>query len=72
VIKLRNIGNPYGIENNKKFLMLVKAAFGQRRKQLRNPLKPYFEKEILMDEIFSKRAEQLSVKDFVDLVKKLK
>jgi 16S rRNA (adenine1518-N6/adenine1519-N6)-dimethyltransferase len=72
VIKLRNIGNPYGIENNKKFLMLVKAAFGQRRKQLRNPLKPYFEKEILMGEIFSKRAEQLSVQDFVDLVKKLK
>lgn len=72
VIKLTNIGNPFGIENNKKFLMLVKAAFGQRRKQLRNPLKPYFEKEILMDEIFTKRAEQLSVQDFVDLVKKLK
>jgi 16S rRNA (adenine1518-N6/adenine1519-N6)-dimethyltransferase len=72
VIKLTNVGNPYGIENNKKFFMLVKAAFGQRRKQLRNPLKPYFEKEILMDEIFSKRAEQLSVQDFVDLVKKLK
>jgi 16S rRNA (adenine1518-N6/adenine1519-N6)-dimethyltransferase len=72
VIKLTNIGNPFGIENNKKFLMLVKAAFGQRRKQLRNPLKPYFEKEILKDEIFTKRAEQLSVQDFVDLVKKLK
>ena len=72
VIKLSNIGNPYFIDNHKKFVMVVKAAFGQRRKQLRNPLKPYFEKEVLQDEIFSKRAEQLSVEDFVNLVKKLK
>ncbi len=72
VIKLSKIGNPYGIDNHKKLVMVVKAAFGQRRKQLRNPLKPYFEKEVLQDEIFSKRAEQLSVQDFVNLVKKLK
>jgi 16S rRNA (adenine1518-N6/adenine1519-N6)-dimethyltransferase len=72
VIRLTRTGNPYGIDNHKKFVMVVKAAFGQRRKQLRNPLKPYFEKEDLQDEIFSKRAEQLSVLDFVNLVKKLK
>ncbi len=68
VIRFSFIGNPYGIENHKRFLMLVKAAFGQRRKQLRNPLKPYFKKEVLQNDIFSKRAEQLSVQDFVDLL----
>jgi 16S rRNA (adenine1518-N6/adenine1519-N6)-dimethyltransferase len=68
VIRLTAIGNPYGIINFKKFLMLVKTAFGQRRKQLRNPLKPYLKKEVLQDEIFTKRAEQLSVQDFVNIL----
>jgi len=71
VIKFEYIGNPYGIESHRKFLVLVKAAFGQRRKQLRNPLKPYFKKEVLQDEIFTKRAEQLSVADFVGLLNKI-
>jgi 16S rRNA (adenine1518-N6/adenine1519-N6)-dimethyltransferase len=64
-------GNPYGITNHKKFMLLVKLAFGQRRKQLRNPLKPYFKKEDLLDPIFTKRAEQLSVLDFVELLNKM-
>ena len=68
VIRFTFIGNPFGIENHKRFLMLVKAAFGQRRKQLRNPLKPYFKKEVLQNDIFTKRAEQLSVQDFVDIM----
>ena len=46
VIQFDYLGNPYGIQQHRKFLVLVKAAFGQRRKQLRNPLKPYFKKEI--------------------------
>jgi 16S rRNA (adenine1518-N6/adenine1519-N6)-dimethyltransferase len=71
VIKFEYLGNPYGIESHRKFLVLVKAAFGQRRKQLRNPLKPYFKKDILQDEIFTKRAEQLSVADFVGLLNKM-
>lgn len=68
VIKLVSAGNPYQIGNHKKFKTLVKAAFGQRRKQLKNPLKPYFNSAILSDEIFTKRAEQLSVADFVHLL----
>jgi 16S rRNA (adenine1518-N6/adenine1519-N6)-dimethyltransferase len=71
VIKFEYIGNPFGIESHRKFLVLVKAAFGQRRKQLRNPLKPYFKKDILQDDIFTKRAEQLSVEDFVGLLNKM-
>jgi 16S rRNA (adenine1518-N6/adenine1519-N6)-dimethyltransferase len=72
VIRLRSHGNPYGIENHKKFLMLVKAAFGQRRKQLRNPLKPYFDPAVLQDPIFTKRAEQLTVADFVDILNRMR
>ena len=71
VIQFDYLGNPYGIQQHRKFLVLVKAAFGQRRKQLRNPLKPYFKKDILQDEIFTKRAEQLSVADFVGLLNKM-
>lgn len=71
VIKFEYVGNPFGIESHRKFLVLVKAAFGQRRKQLRNPLKPYFKKEVLQDDIFTKRAEQLSVADFVGLLNKM-
>ncbi|MEY3541581.1 MAG: hypothetical protein RLZZ204_393 [Bacteroidota bacterium] len=71
VIQFDYLGNPYGIQQYRKFLVLVKAAFGQRRKQLRNPLKPYFKKEILQDPIFTMRAEQLSVQDFVDLLNRM-
>jgi 16S rRNA (adenine1518-N6/adenine1519-N6)-dimethyltransferase len=71
VIRLTRMGNPYGIDNHRKFLALVKAAFGQRRKQLRNPLKPYFSPAHLKEDIFTKRAEQLSVSDFVALLKNM-
>jgi 16S rRNA (adenine1518-N6/adenine1519-N6)-dimethyltransferase len=72
VIRLRFQGNPYGIENHKKFLVLVKAAFGQRRKQLRNPLKPYIDPAVLKDPIFTKRAEQLTVADFVNILNRMR
>lgn len=72
VIRLVNQGNPHGITDQGKFIRLVKAAFGQRRKQLRNPLKSFFDKEFLIDPIFSKRAENLSVSDFVYLMNKMK
>jgi 16S rRNA (adenine1518-N6/adenine1519-N6)-dimethyltransferase len=71
VIKFDYLGNPFAIQNHRKFMVLVKAAFGQRRKQLRNPLKPYFKPDVLQDPIFTKRAEQLSVQDFVDLLNRM-
>lgn len=70
VLRFVNTNNPYGIENKKKFKTLVKAAFGQRRKTLRNALKPLLDAEALKDEVFNKRAEQLSVSQFVDLYNK--
>lgn len=52
--------------------MVVKSAFGKRRKTLRNALKdlalPITDTS---DEIFNKRAEQLSVAQFVELTNKI-
>lgn len=67
VIKLVNRNNPYGIDNKRKFKVLVKAAFGQRRKTLKNALKPVVPAELLSHPFMTKRAEQLSVEDFVTL-----
>jgi 16S rRNA (adenine1518-N6/adenine1519-N6)-dimethyltransferase len=67
VIRLTNLGNPYKIKQPDKFLKVIKAAFGQRRKTLRNALKPMLRPEDLTAAVFDKRAEQLSVKDFVQL-----
>ncbi len=46
VIRLTRLETPYEVKNWKKFTLLVKTAFGQRRKQLRNPLKGLFKKNI--------------------------
>lgn len=67
VIKLTRRTSQYEMRTEKAFFSLVKAAFGQRRKMLRNPLKGMFTKEILQEPIFSKRAEQLTVADFAAL-----
>lgn len=67
VVRFTNIHNPYHIENFKKFRMLVKAAFGQRRKTLRNALRSFVPPDALSDPLMDKRAEQLSVADFVYL-----
>ena len=51
------------------FKNVVKTTFNQRRKTLRNSIKPLVPAghSILSDEIFNKRPEQLSVADFVAL-----
>jgi len=51
----------------KKFSLLVKTAFNQRRKTLRNAVKALFEPVILEEALFDKRAEQLSIQDFAAL-----
>jgi 16S rRNA (adenine1518-N6/adenine1519-N6)-dimethyltransferase len=67
VLRMKNASNPYAIDDYKSFARIVKAGFNQRRKMLRNGLKGIFKPEILELEIFSRRAEQLSVAEFVDL-----
>ena len=50
------------------FRKVVKTAFGQRRKTLRNTLRPLLPEGFdLADPILGKRAEQLSVEDFIAL-----
>jgi 16S rRNA (adenine1518-N6/adenine1519-N6)-dimethyltransferase len=71
VVRLTNAHNPYGVKDYRKLLILVKAAFGQRRKQLRNPLKAYFPPAELADPLFTKRAEQLSVEDYIALIPRM-
>ena len=54
--------------NEKKFFEVVKLSFGTRRKTLRNCLRPYNLPETITGQpIFDKRAEQLSVADFIYL-----
>ncbi len=50
---------------------VVKQAFGQRRKTLRNSLRSLYSDEVLKMEIFNDRPERLSVQQFVDLVNML-
>ncbi|MGL4227031.1 MAG: 16S rRNA (adenine(1518)-N(6)/adenine(1519)-N(6))-dimethyltransferase RsmA [Tannerellaceae bacterium] len=53
----------------KLFKTVVKTGFNQRRKTLRNSLKPLLGKdcEVYSDPIFDKRPEQLSVQQFIEL-----
>lgn len=67
VIKLTLKENRYTVSSDKAFVQLVKLAFNQRRKMLRNAVKSIFSEEVLKDEIFNKRAEQLSIEDFASL-----
>jgi 16S rRNA (adenine1518-N6/adenine1519-N6)-dimethyltransferase len=58
--------------DEKLFFQVVKAGFNQRRKMLRNPLKMFnLPATLLEDEILNKRAEQLSVQDFIALTKRI-
>ncbi|HOY31314.1 MAG TPA: 16S rRNA (adenine(1518)-N(6)/adenine(1519)-N(6))-dimethyltransferase RsmA [Bacteroidales bacterium] len=54
--------------DEKLFVEIVKKAFNQRRKTLRNALKSFKNEELIFtDPIFNKRAEQLGVEEFVRL-----
>ncbi|MBA3985540.1 MAG: 16S rRNA (adenine(1518)-N(6)/adenine(1519)-N(6))-dimethyltransferase RsmA [Flavobacteriales bacterium] len=58
--------------NEKLFFSVVKTAFGQRRKTLRNSLKSLsLSDKLKKDTIFDKRPEQLSVPDFISLTQKI-
>ncbi|GAB4092889.1 ribosomal RNA small subunit methyltransferase A [Flaviaesturariibacter terrae] len=67
VIRLLPRRVPLDIASEKKLFALVKAAFNQRRKQLRNAVKGLFTEEELQDPLFNRRAEQLSVSEFAEL-----
>lgn len=72
VIRLKRNGRQ-GLECDEKlFRTVVKTAFNQRRKTLRNALKPLFRPDTdTSDPIFDLRAERLSVEDFIRLTSML-
>ncbi len=70
VLRFTNLHNPHSITDKRRFIILVKAGFNQRRKTLRNALKSTLPPEAMADPLMDKRAEQLSVADFVGLYKK--
>ncbi|MBI3137797.1 MAG: ribosomal RNA small subunit methyltransferase A [Sphingobacteriales bacterium] len=72
VIRLLPRKLPLEIADEKKFFLLVKTAFNQRRKTLRNAVKSLFDAAILADDLFTKRAEQLTVEQFAALICKMK
>ena len=71
VIRLTPLKQITPIKNEKSFFLLVKTAFNQRRKTLRNAVKPLFSAAELQDPVFDKRAEQLTVSDFAQLTFKM-
>lgn len=69
VIRLtRNKRTELGCDEDK-FKRVIKTAFNQRRKTLRNSLKPLFGADFpnYSDPIFNERPERLSVEEFVQL-----
>lgn len=69
VIRLtRNTTSSLGCDETL-FRQVVKTAFNQRRKQMRNSLQQLIGKgnDIFSNPVFTKRPEQLSVAEFVDL-----
>ena len=71
VIRLRRKKEALNVKSEKAFKLLVKTAFNQRRKMLRNGVKGLFAPDFLQDGIFNKRAEALSVDDFAALTFKM-
>lgn len=53
-------------------MQLVKKGFNQRRKTLRNALKEFLRPDMIQTDLLNKRAEQLSVDDFVVLANLIK
>lgn len=71
VIRLLPRKDVPAMRHKKAFNLLVKTAFNQRRKTLRNAVRGLFLPEILADPFFDQRAEQLTVEDFAALTFKM-
>ena len=72
VIRLTRRKEVLKVRSDRSYWVLVKTAFNQRRKTLRNAVKSLFDPEILQEEIFNLRAEALSIDDFAALTYKMR
>lgn len=71
VIKLTRKTDVLSVRSERSYKILVKTAFNQRRKTLRNAVKSLFTPAELQAPIFSRRAETLSIQEFADLTFKM-
>lgn len=72
VIRLQRKNDIVPMKSERMFTILVKTAFNQRRKQLRNAVKSLFTTEVLQEAIFERRAETLTVAEFAALTFKMR
>lgn len=72
VIRITPREVPLSIKSKQDLILLVKTAFSQRRKTLRNACKSLFDQTVLSEPLFDKRAEQLSVSLFAELSFRMK
>ena len=63
---------PPAFRDEKSFSLLVKTAFNQRRKTLRNAIRSLFDEAAMKDPVFDRRAEQLSIDEFAQLTWKMR
>ena len=72
VLRLKRRGNQKLPCDERLFFKVVKTAFNQRRKTIRNSLKTFnLSDNLKEDAIFDQRPEQLGVADFVTLTQKI-
>ena len=71
VIRLTKKKTILNYKSDRAYWVLVKTAFNQRRKTMRNAVKSLFPAEILQDSIFLRRAETLSIEEFAALTYKM-
>lgn len=72
VIRLSPVLEQLAMRSEKDFFLLVKTAFNQRRKTLRNAVRALFEHAELEKPLFNNRAEQLTVGQFAALTYQMK
>jgi 16S rRNA (adenine1518-N6/adenine1519-N6)-dimethyltransferase len=72
IIRLTPVKQLPSFRTEKMFFLLVKTAFNQRRKTLRNAVKGLFTDDELKDPIFNRRAEQLNIQEFAELTWRMK
>jgi 16S rRNA (adenine1518-N6/adenine1519-N6)-dimethyltransferase len=71
VIRLRRKNTLLVVKSERAYWILVKTAFNQRRKTMRNAVKSLFAPEVLQEELFQRRAETLSIEEFAALTFKM-
>ncbi|MEO6404230.1 MAG: 16S rRNA (adenine(1518)-N(6)/adenine(1519)-N(6))-dimethyltransferase RsmA [Ferruginibacter sp.] len=71
VIRLTRKDHMLDVKSERAYWVLVKTAFNQRRKTMRNAVKSLFSAEELKDELFNRRAETISIEEYAALTHRM-